>query len=76
MTHIISGCGPGVPRPASTPCHGTRSVRITREEWSVKLDQQAYRIAGMLHAGISQYSASDWSREFQLAADIARKLMG
>lgn len=74
--HVTSGCGPGIPRPADTAQEGVRSVRISRETYEVEFDAQMYRLAGMMHAGTSQYECCVWAIELQKAADLARKLAG
>lgn len=75
-THPISGCGPGTPRPADTAQEGVRSERHSRETYEVAFDEQMYRLAGMLHAGTSQYEYLAWAIELQKAADLARKVAG
>lgn len=76
MKQDISGCGPGIPRPADTPQEGVRSVLKSRETYEAEFDAQMYRLAGMMHAGTSQYTHLTLAIHLQHAADLARKLAG
>lgn len=73
MTHVISGCGPGIPRTADTPQHGIRSVSPSPDPNELRtLVLQAQQLAttpGMTAARYLTLSAM-----LQRAADLARKI--